>query len=52
MKFSLVRSRASIIIAILAVFTQMFYMGAPARAAQNARAASNGDGANLSRGAL
>src|SRR5215467_4096110 len=52
MKFSLERGRASISIAILAAFTQLFYMGAPARAAQNARAASNGDGANLSRGAL
>ena len=51
MKFSLVRGRASSIIAILAAFTQI-YMSAPARAAQNARAASNGDGASLSRGAL
>jgi hypothetical protein len=52
MKFSLAQGRASIIIAILAAFIQVLYTSAPGRAAQNARAASNGDGANLSRGAL
>jgi tetratricopeptide (TPR) repeat protein len=52
MKFSLARGRASIGIAILTAMTQLVYTSAPARAAQSARAASNGDGASLPRGAL
>ena len=52
MTFNAVVRRAAIGIAIIASLAQLVFTGAPARAAQNARAASNGDGANLTRGAL
>src|SRR5262245_35351581 len=39
-------------IVIVAAFAQLICTGAPARTAQNARAASKGDGASLPRGAL
>src|SRR5262245_17761365 len=46
------RRRNVIGLAIVMVLAQMIFASAPARAAQNARAASKGDGASLPRGAL
>jgi hypothetical protein len=52
MKLVLVLRQAAIGIAIVTLATQLICTGAPARAAQNARAVSKGDGASLPRGAL
>ena len=52
MKCGSARRRNVIGLAIVMVLAQMIFASAPARAAQNARAASKGDGASLPRGAL